>query len=232
MPDKTLLFTEKYQEIEEIVNRRRGSWTLTSILEWQDVFSILITRVWKNFGAYDSSRPLDRWVNTVVSNELKNLGRQHLYKHARPCVNAMGYGESCAFNRGGNVCSKTPSRTQCAECPAYKAWQEKKESKFNVSTPLSLENHTDESKNRFCDSIDIPRAKEIIDAKIIAKLDKKEGRLYKYLFIKHYSPEKAGKKMGFKLQKNSKIPGYLIIRKFQIKVVDLAKQIIEAEGLT
>lgn len=226
------LFKVHYAEILAMVERRRHSWILTSIVEWQDVSSIVMTRIWKNFGKYDPTQPLDKWVNTVTTNALKNLGRQHLYKHARPCVSASGaYGTPCVFNRGGNACSKTPSKIQCAECPLFAKWQAKKEAQFNVSTPLSLENHTDESKNRINDTVDISAAKTVIDAKIMASLDRREARLYRYLYIKNLTPEQAGKKMRFKLQKNSKIPGYLIIRKFEEKVVELAKEIIAAEGL-
>lgn len=225
------LFQQLYEDILRIVERRRSSWELTSVIEWQDVSSMIMAHIWNEFDKYDPSRPLDRWVNKVTTNRLKNLSRQHLYKHARPCIAASSYGDACAFNRGGNTCEATPSGLQCSECKLYARWQAKKELKFNVSTPLSLENHINESNNRIHDNLDILGAKNVIDSKILSKLNPEESKLYRYLYIKHMKPETVGKKMGYKLQKNSKIPGYLIIRKFQIKVVELAREIIDTEGL-
>lgn len=234
MDDLKRRFQEAVPQLQELINKRRGSWRLTSVMEWEDVSSILLTRIWKQFGRYDVNRPLDRWANTVITHTITSLLRDNLYRWARPCIAADSYGNACAFNTGGNSCAWTKNRVQCSECPMYKRWENKKQAKFAVATPLSLEDHLDTSNNRpvdFGDFVDYGNAKSIIDTKIMLYLNRTERKLYRLLYIKGLEPEEAGRRMGYKLQRNSKIPGYLTQKKLVEKFVLLSRTIIETENL-
>lgn len=233
MPDETL-FKSLYPEFIRLIEKRRGSWELTTILEWQDVSSILLTRLWEKLDLYDRSRPLENWVNKLISHALINLARLHWYKYARPCVSAGEYGGTCVFNTGGTGCSKTSSKIQCSECPMFAKWQKKKEAKFNTAIPVPFENHLHESYNKPGEILDPERldsAKRIIDNKILSKLNKHEGKLYRLMYIDHLTMEQVGKKMKYKPQPNSKVPGYQVLIKFSRRIKVMAREIIRENEL-
>jgi RNA polymerase sigma factor (sigma-70 family) len=229
--DKKQSFENLYPSLVELVEKRKSGLKLISILEWEDVKMILLARLWEKFHLYDQTRPLENWVNMVISNALMNLSRNNLYRFARPCIAADSYGNPCAFNLGGANCAKTPSKKQCSECKLYAAWQHKKELKFNVATPLALENHIHESHNMPAETINIDRAKQIIDEKILEQLTPHESELYRLLYIEHLPMEQVGTKMKYKVQKNSKVAGYQVLLKFSRKIKILAREIINEHEL-
>lgn len=229
-PENDALFKSFYPEILKLVSKRRSSWVMSNE-PWEDISSILITRVWRKIHTYDVTQPFDRWCNTLLTNAIINILRDRLYKHAKPCISAGPAGGHCVYNSGEDQCNWTKNGLQCAQCPIFAAWQKKKESKHNISATLSLENHTDEVHSRAHDTVDIDSAKDIIDVGIIAQLPKEEAIIYKLLFIKHWSFARVGKKMGFKPQGSNSVPGYQKLTKMSARFKLMAKQIIEDENL-
>lgn len=235
MDSKEAFFKENYEEIKKLVEKRRATWRLTT-LAWEDVSAILIERIWTQFHLYDPTKPLDRWVNTLITNTLHNLLRDNLYRVAKPCNAANAYGAPCAYNLGCGRCAWTEkngsgSGMQDSSCAFYAKWEKKKQAKFAIATPLSIENHTDESHSIQSDFLDIDRAKSVIDSKILSHLSSEEAKIYNLLFIQHLDEKKVGEIMGYKKQSNSDICGYLQIRAATIKIKKVARQIISEEGL-
>lgn len=230
------LFKSHLEEFQTLIARRRAKWRATSIMEWEDVSSQLLTRCFQQLHLYDATRPLDRWVNTVISNGIRNLLRDKIYRDARPCLSgqapgfSMGssYGRGCACAGPDGTCSFTKSGKQDTTCVFYAAWQAKKHTKFAISTPLSIEKHVDESHSMPDSFVDYEGAKKVIDENIKKRLTKEEYRVYVYLYVKHLSMEETLKKMGFKKddQRN-----YMRIRNMAILAKDTAKQIISEHGL-
>jgi hypothetical protein len=132
---------------------------------------------------------------------------------------------------GGDTCGFTTSGTQCAECPLYARWKNKKQDHFNVKQTLTLETHSQEVNNKICDFIDVGEQKKIIDTKIKTMLNAAEFNWYKLIYIDGFAPEEAGLKLGFKACKNSKIPGYQMYIKTKKKILKCAQAIIIEEGL-
>jgi hypothetical protein len=233
MDQTEALFNAHYPEIQRLIDKRQSSWRL-STLPWEDASIIILEHIWRNFGSYDTARPLDRWVNTVITNTINNLLRDGLYKTARPCIAATCYGNSCAYNLGGTKCGWTKSGEQDSSCRFYAEWERKKKNKFAVANPLSIENHVDESHNMQCDFVDVENAKKVLDENIKRRLTKEEYRMYVLLFVKNLEPKVVGKKMGFKKKdENNKdeIPGYLQIRNARLKIEEVSKQILSEQGI-
>lgn len=230
MDETEKLFKLHYPEIKRLIEKRQASWRL-STLPWEDASSIILERIWRKFGLYDPTEPLDRWVNTVITNAIYNLLRDGLYKTARPCIAATCYGNACAFNLGGTKCGWTQSGEQDSTCRFYAEWERKKKSKFAISTPLSIENHIDESHNMQCDFVDVERAKKIIDDNIKRRLTKDEYKIYVLMYIKNLDIKEVGKKMGYKKQGDNSVPGYLQIRSARLKIEEVSRQILSEHGL-
>lgn len=220
-------FSELLPVIQEEIEKRRYRWRLTT-MDFDDVSQILIIHVFKKFSQFDPERgKFKHWLRTVLSSQTKNLLRDNLMKFNRPCI-------GCPFNMGGNTCGYTTSKEQDSECPVYAHWKqnEKKQNEYNVKTSLSLEHHANESQNMQSDFVDIGGAKAVIDSKIMETLNRREKRMYRLLYIKGKTPEQVGIILKYKSSESSPTyAGYQQIRKFQKRMVILAKQIIEDENL-
>jgi len=230
MDETEALFKLHYSEIKKLIDKRQSSWRL-STLPWEDASAIILEKIWRNFQSYDVKQPLDRWVNTVITNAIHNLLRDGLYKTARPCIAATCYGNCCAYNLGNNKCGWTKSGEQDSSCRFYADWERKKKAKFSVATPLSIENHVNESHNMQCDFVDIENAKKVIDENIQRRLTQDEYRIYVLLFVKNLEPEEVGKKMGYKRHGDNGVPGYLQIRNARLKIEEVSKQILSEQGI-
>jgi DNA-directed RNA polymerase specialized sigma24 family protein len=219
-----ITFESQIDFIKSQIAKRKHKWSL-STLDWEDVESMLLARVYLKFHLYDEKQPLEHWVNRVISNFIKNLLRDNLTKFIRPCV------LNCIYNLGGTACGYTKSGTQCGECKLYANWQHKKESQFNIKASLPLENHSQEINNKQSDFIDIEKAKKIIDEKIKEKLDRREKKIYRLLYIEYMTAQEAS---DFLVKENSKLyegESYAKILEFQKKIIRLSKEIIEDEDL-
>lgn len=230
MESKEALFKKHYPEIKRLVDNRQSSWKLTTVA-WEDVSAVIIERIWNKFDLYEPSKPLDRWVNTVITNAIANILRQNLWKTARPCVAATAYGNCCVYNMGSNRCSWTKSGLQDSTCHFFANWEKKKQAKFAISTPLSIENHTDESHSIQEDFLDIDKAKRIIDEKIMPRLSKDDAKIYRMLYIEHMEMEDVGIKMGYKKTTETMPAGYLQIRSAVLRIKQITKEIINEEDL-
>lgn len=226
------LFKLFYPSIIALVAKRKRRWVLTTE-PWEDVSSILVTRVWKKIHLYDRSKAFDRWCNTLLTNAIISLLRDKFYKHAKPCISVGPGGGHCAFNGGDDVCTwkGNPTGVQCAKCPLYAAWQKKREKKHNISATLSLENHTDEVHARAHDWVDIDAGVPVIHRHMLARLPKDEATIYRLLYIRHWSMERVGRKMGFPQQGNNKVPGYQRLKKMMARFREMASEIVANENL-
>ena len=222
---KNIPFEDRLEVIQAEINRRRPKWQL-STMDFEDASQIILLRVFVKYHLYNPEKgEFTHWLNRLITSAIKNIWRDNLTKFSRPCI------LQCRFNLGNNSCGYTPSGKQCEECPLYRKWKERKEDHFNVKQNLPLENHAQEVNNIQQDSIDIQGAKDKIDIAMKRKLKPFEWNLYSLLYIENKSPEEVGKILKYKPCKNSSIPGYQQIKKFQKKVVILAKEIIEDENL-
>lgn len=219
-------FEDRLDVIQAEINRRRPKWRL-STLDFEDVSQMILVRVFQKYHIYDPDKgDFTHWLNFMITNAIKNILRDNLTKFSRPCI------LQCRFNLGNDACGYTKSGKQCDECPLFKKWRERKEDHFNVKQNLPLENHTQEVNNIQHDFMDIEGAKVKIDAAMKNKLKPFEWTLYTMLYIENKEPEEVGKILKYKTCKNSTIPGYQQIKKFQKRVVVLAREIIEDENLT
>jgi len=222
-----LTFEERLPEIEKIVDSRKSKWYLSTIA-WEDVRQILLIRIFNKYHLYDGEKgEFIRWANRLITNAIRSLLRDNLYKYSRPCIQGRG----CVYNLGEEFCSYTKSGKQCAECPLFAKWKNKKGNQYNVKQSLPLQNHIQEVNNIQHDFIEIDSAKVIIDEKMKETLKPYEYSIYKLIYIENKSEQEAGKILDYKKCNNSDIPGYQIIRKVKKRIVERAREIINEEGL-
>lgn len=228
-------FEEVANDIRTQINRRRQRWRATNVKPWEDVAQDIFIHVYNKWYLFDpNKKALSHWLNVVISNQIKNEMRNLIYKNARPCIGSNKDQHCCIYNGGGNLCTWPGNSTgiQCSVCPVYRAWQTRKSHLNNINTPLSLDNHAVEADRMQCDFTDIDGKKKVLDDRILSHLSNEtERKMYTLMFIEHKTEEEVGYIFGYKLQDNSKTPGYQMILKFRKKVIALAREIVYDEDL-
>ncbi len=219
-----LPFEQVITVVEAQINRRRNRWTLTAV-SFEDLRQIILIHVFVKYHTFNPKRgPFLNWVNRVITYQIRNVLRNNFTIYSRPCI------QGCPFNTGGDSCSKTSSGKQSNECKIYKIWEQKKLSHHNVKQTLPLENHLREIDSQPGDFVDVENKKSIIDEKMKDKLNAKDYKIYKALYIDNKSEEEVGKSLG--LKKVGKMhAGYQKILQTKKDIVAAAKKIIEEEDL-
>lgn len=225
MLDKKPTFESLISTIEAQIEKRRGSWRLAS-LPWEDASQMILTRAFIKYHTFDPKKgEFSHWLSRLITNERINILRNNHLKWSRPCI------QGCIHNTGGDSCDRTKSGKQCAECPFYKKWIDRKESHYAIEQTLPLENHVQEVNSIQSDFIDIEGAKGVIDLKMKEKLNKHEYMIYKLLYVDGKSEKEVGKLMGYKKTNSRMHAGYQNILKTRKKVLEMAKEIIAEENL-
>lgn len=177
--------------VQHQINKRRRRWTLTT-MAWEDCSQLLLIRVWQKYHLFDPQKgPFEHWLNRLLSHTMTNILRDSYLRYSRPCVRDGG----CVFNLGDGNCGYTNNGLQCELCPLYATWQKKKEPEFNIKASVALEHHTQEVNNIQSDFLDIEGAKEMIDIKMLSRLNPWERRVYRLLYIDNLTPAQASEKL-------------------------------------
>jgi DNA-directed RNA polymerase specialized sigma24 family protein len=216
--------------IEAQIDKRKGSWRLASVA-WEDVKQMILIRVCVKYdsptgGFKPEKGKFSHWLSRVTTRAMTNILRDSHTKFSRPCVTG------CVFNTGGDSCSRTKSGIQCAECPIYKLWEQRKLDHYRVQQTLPLENHAQEVNSMQSDFIDIEGSKHIIDARMKDKLDEGDYAIYQMIYIEGKTEKEVGKLLGYKKTGAKTYEGYQVLLKLRKHIVEMAREIIEEENLT
>ena len=127
-------YEECYPIIDTIVSKYQNKWRLKAInwFDFEDVSQIIKIHIHKKWHMWDQERPLEPWIGRIISNQIRNLVRNHYGNYVRPCVN-------CQFNTGENTCSATSSGIQDNQCKLYDKWSAFKKTGLDLKITLSTE---------------------------------------------------------------------------------------------
>lgn len=218
---------EEYQEQIDIeLKKRQGKWRLDSIawMDYDDVCQIIRAHIYKKWDQWDQIRPLAPWVNKIITNQIKNLLRNHYQNYAKPCI-------SCPFNMSSGLmddgCSFTPTNRQDSNCPLFKKWSKSKKYAYSVKLPLSIEDNLHKlnySDPNFLYSIE--DSIEKVNSILKKKLNEKQFFIYKTLFIEKVNEEEAAQILGYKTSEKGRKAGYKQIKNLKIKYKKMVVDII------
>ena len=220
-----LPFEQVSSQISEQIDHHRASWKLTAVA-WEDCRQEILTRAWFKYDLFDPAKgELSHWLSPLIINSLRNLYRDHHAIYSRPCI------RGCPWNLGNDNCEKTSTGKQCAECPAFKEWQERKLDHFNVKQTLPLENHEQEVNSIQGDFVDYDGAKSVIDREMKVRLTKQEWKIYKMLYIQGKDEKEVQKTLGKTKSKHKMGANYLKLLQMRNSFKELARKIIEEKNL-
>ena len=231
---KDATYEDRAHIIDNEIRKRYYKWHLHAIawFDFDDVAQIIRAHIFKKWALWDQSRPLEPWINKIISNQLKNILRNHYSNFARPCLNCE-YNQSAEQGEGqvANLCALTPSGLQCNECDLYAKWEKTKKNAYDIKMPLSLEFHAYTKSTNPEDHFDISRATKSLHIRIKAALTSKHYLVYKMLFIDGISEEEVARILGYKSNEKGRKAGYKQIKNLKNQYKKLAKKIIQKEDV-
>jgi hypothetical protein len=215
-------FEESFDFINQEIRKRSKKWSLTSLnwIDYDDISQIIRIHIYEKWHLYDVGKPLGPWLNRIISNQIKNLVRNHYGNFARPCL-------KCEAAEGEASCKIY--ELQCNDCPLYAKWEKTKRSAYNIKIPVALEDHTTEVKStKFDDFIDTEVQIEKVHIRMEKILKPNEWIVYKGLYIDYLEEDEVAEKLGFTSNEKNRRPGYKQIKNLKKSIIKKAKEYIRS----
>lgn len=211
---------DNYKEvIDAEIAKRRYKWNLNSLawLDFDDVSQIIRLHIYTKWDQYDPARPIQPWLNAVITTQMKNLVRNIYGNYARPCLRC----DAAEDNDGCKIYNK-----QCDVCPLYADWKRRKLPAHNIKLPVSIENHTNEVHDMRDETSDVTLQIEKIHVKMKEVLKPLEYKVYEGLFIRHEDEAAVAKRLGYITNEKGRAPGYKQIKNIRKAIILKIKKCI------
>lgn len=232
---RKIRFEDKYDLIQEQLTKRKGQWFLKAInwISWDDVKQIILSHIYNKWHLWDQKRAIEPWLNRIISNQIKNILRNHYSNFVRPCT-------TCPFNISGSVdnineninsCSWTKSGKQDCSCPLFAKWEKTKKSSFQINTASPLEETVNLQKNKEEGLFDIDNATKKLNRLMKENLSEKHYKIYEMIHIKNIDINKAAQELGYKSNEKGRKAGYKQIKNFEKMFRTLAKKILKENDI-
>lgn len=221
----------KFEDMSAIVDneiaKRRNRWQLKAIpsIDFDDISQIIRLHIWIKWSQWDQKRPLEPWLNRVITNQINNLVRNLYGNFSRPCL-------SCAANQGGSppdgLCAIFEK--QCNACPIFAHWEKHKKDAHDTKLPLPLVGiHEQEVFNMPQDSSDQSKEIDELHSKMKIILNPVQYKFYDLFYIQGLPEEKVAKLMGYATTEKNRKSGYKQIPALKRIIIEKAKKAIERD---
>ena len=219
MPKRKLKFEDYIEQIDAEIKKRKSKWNLTALswMDFDDVSQILRIHIFKKWHLYDPQKPLNPWINRIISNQIKNLIRNNYGNYCRPCL-------KCAAAESGDLCYIYGKQSEA--CPLFANWMKTRKQAYDAKLPVSINDHEIEINAAEYSDIDIFALMEKLNKKMKEILKSSEWKIYKALYIDNMSEEDAATLMGYKTNEKNRVPGYKQIKNVKKSIIVKVKKII------
>jgi DNA-directed RNA polymerase specialized sigma24 family protein len=219
-PKKT--FEDCVETVEEAIRKQRSRWRLDCIswFDFEDVEQVIKLHIYNKWSMWDQKRPLEPWINIIVTNQIRNLVRNHYGNYIKPCVN-------CPHNDLDNGCSFTKSGLQDHECPDFRKWAKTKKPAFDLKVAVSTEEHVYEIGNNKDKNICFDSSIEKLNEHMKSQLSKVHYIAYEMLFFQDCSEEDVAEFMGYKTNEKKRKAGYRQVKNLKKLFAKKASEIIK-----
>lgn len=223
-------FEDRIEIIDNEIAKRRHKWQLTAIayMDFDDVAQMIRAHIYKKWHLWDQDRPLEQWLNRVITHQIYNLIRNNYGNVAPPC-------NGCAFDLGGDLCDYTSSGSKCEQCPLYAKWRKTKAKGYYIKLAGSIddENYVEQRSAAIApeDGVDIEKGVVNLHEKMRERLTPNQFKIYSQLFIEGKSEEEVAKEMGYKTTEKNRRPGYKHISNLKKTFLATAKKIMDQEDI-
>ncbi len=219
---KKLKFENCIEQIDSEIRKRKSRWNLTALswMDFDDVSQIIRIHVFKKWHLYDQSKPLAPWINTLISNQIKNLIRNNYGNYCRPCL-------KCAAAESDSLCYIYG--TQSPSCPLFAQWEKTKKAAYLTKLPSPLESVQHETENLQLQEFDFDAVLGKLNKQLKKKLKENEWIVYQNLFLKRKTEQEVAKMLGYKTSEKNRSPGYKQIKNIKKSIIEKAKEIVSED---
>lgn len=225
-------FEDQIDTIEDQLNKRRSKWHLHAVtwMDFDDVKQLIRLHIRDKWHLWDQSRPIEPWLNKLITNKMTNLIRDNYGSFSRPCL-------KCGANEGADLCSVTRSGKQCSECPLYSKWVKRKKIAHDIKLPVSYDDidnfsiHETVSNGPY-EFIDYNSSIDTVHHKMKEKLKPEHFNIYEMLYIFNLSEDEVAKKMGYKRNKYNNKNKYKQLENYKKQFVETARVLIKDHIIT
>ena len=202
--------------IDTAIKRQQYKWRLKAVrwFDFQDVEQIIKLHIAKKWHMWDQERPLEPWIGRIISNQMRNLIRNHYGNYVKPCTN-------CKFARGDD-CSATKTKKQDDTCKLYAKWEKSKKTGLELKIPLSTEDFVKEVRSREYNDFDFNGSLQRLDIYMEIKLSETHYIAYRMLFFEDKTEEDVAKFMGYKISPQKRKLGYRQVKNLKKKFLEVA----------
>jgi len=207
--------------IDQAIKKQKYKWRLNAVkwFDFQDVEQIIKSHIAKKWHMWDQARPLEPWIGRIISNQLRNLIRNHYGNYVRPCVN-------CKYVRGEG-CTKTRSLKQDSSCELFAKWSKSKRLGLELKIPLSTEDYSKEIQNRQYTDFDFKNSLLRLDGHMKIKLTSIHYVAYRMLYFEEKTEEDVARYMGYKISPQKNKLGYRQVKNLKKKFLQVAVEILK-----
>ena len=212
-------FEDFIQQIDVEIKKRRSKWNLTALswMDFDDVSQILRIHIFKKWHLYDTKKPLNPWINRIISNQIKNLIRNNYGNYCRPCL-------KCAAAESGDLCYIYGKQSE--SFTLYANWMRTKKQAYDAKLPLSIDDYSHEINSAEYKGLDIVTVMQKLNNKMKQILKPAEWKIYKALYIDNMSEEEAATLMGYRTNEKNRVPGYKQIKNVKKSIIVKVKKIL------
>lgn len=238
---KKFTYKDKAEIIDKELEKRRGKWFLNSLnwFDFEDVKQIIRAHIYNKWDQWDQSRAIEPWINKIISNQMKNILRNHYGNFSRPCL-------GCPFNSSSpqatvtrkpmsfteEFCGFTPSGIQCSECPLYAKWERTKKAAYEIKMPLAMEYHQNEANQISSHhTFNLNNSIEKVNKELKKVLNEKQYEIYIMLYVNSASEEEVAKKMGYKTNEKGRKAGYKQIKNLKKMFKEKVQRILDKKDI-
>ena len=208
-------FEEKLKEIEAALERKRCKWHLDAVtyIDYDDIKQVIMAHIYKKWHLWDQSKPVEPWLSRVVSNQFKNLLRNHYGNYVNPCPDQ-------------HLSDHDP-----LTCPICTKWRQSKKSAYDIKLAVTMENHIYEIHEKKDNFLDLDSATIRLSEEKRPHLSTRHFNAFKMLFINNCTEEEVAKYLGFKTNEKKRSAGYKQIKNLKKIFHEKAKQIISEKDI-
>lgn len=214
-------FEDYIDVIETAIHKQRSRWRLDCIswFDFQDVEQVIKLHIYNKWHMWDQKRPLEPWINIIVTNQIRNLVRNHYGNYIKPCA-------TCEFNMGDDACSFTASKVQDGQCTKYRNWEKTKKAAFDLKVAVPSENHLYEMGSEPDANLNYDSCVVKLNIHMKEELTDIHYRAYHMLFFEEASEEDVAKYMGYKTNEKKRKAGYRQVKNLKKMFTQKAAEII------
>jgi len=219
-------FEDYVDVIENAIRKQRSRWRLDCIswFDFEDVEQVIKLHIYKKWDMWDQERPLEPWINIIVTNQIRNLVRNHYGNYVRPCV-------TCEFNMGDESCSYTYSKRQDSTCEKYRRWEKTKKIAFDLKIAVPSENHLHEISSMPEQNVSFETSIKKLNVYMKNDLSEIHYTAYQMLFFDKSSEEDVAKLMGYKTNEKKRKAGYRQVKNLKKMFLEKAAEIIRENDI-